>query len=47
MADFRYGAGLYKMSLEHLVRTEAKEAIKDNQGHDKKIQMPSRWVSTD
>lgn len=33
IADFRYGAGLYKMSLEHLVR---KEPIKDNWGHEKK-----------
>lgn len=29
MAEFIYGAGLYKMSLEHLVGREAKEAMKD------------------
>lgn len=41
MAEFIYGAGLYKMSLEHLVGREAKEAMKDSQGHDKKVQKPA------
>ena len=36
MAEFIYGAGLYKMNLEHLVGTAAKEeTIRDNWGHDK------------
>lgn len=41
LADFRDGAGLYKMSLEHLVGTEAKEAIKDDWGPDERIQKPA------